>query len=52
MNKSDPIRMLAEKEGLTLKMAESTVNTVFNSIEQALSQGGPNIESSVKLIVL
>ncbi|WP_338604541.1 HU family DNA-binding protein [Desulfoferula mesophila] len=39
MNKSDLIRMLAEKEGLTLKTAESAVNAIFNSIEQALAQG-------------
>jgi integration host factor subunit beta len=39
MNKSDLIRLLADKEGLTLKTAESAVNTVFNSIEQALIQG-------------
>ncbi|BEQ15154.1 HU family DNA-binding protein [Desulfoferula mesophila] len=39
MNKSDLIRMLAEKEDLTLKNAESAVNTIFKSIEQALAQG-------------
>lgn len=39
MNKSDLIAMLADKEGLTLKTAESAVNTVFGSIEQALVRG-------------
>jgi len=39
MNKSDLIKMLAEKEGLTLKTAESALNTVFDTIGQALAQG-------------
>jgi integration host factor subunit beta len=39
MNKSDLIRLLAEKEDLPLNMAESAVNTVFSSIEQALARG-------------
>jgi len=39
MTKSDLIKAVAEKEGLTLKMAERAVNTVFDSMEQALAQG-------------
>lgn len=39
MNKSDLIQALAEKEDLTIKMAEKVVNTVFDLMAQSLAQG-------------
>ncbi|MBV1735734.1 MAG: integration host factor subunit beta [Candidatus Desulforudis sp.] len=39
MNKSDLIQALADKEGLTLKMAEKVVNTFFDLMAQSLAQG-------------
>ena len=39
MNKSDLIQALAEKEDLTLKMAEKVVNTFFDLMAQALAHG-------------
>ena len=36
MNKSQLIEALAREEGLTIKRAEMVINTVFESIEQAL----------------
>jgi len=39
MNKSDLIQALADKEGLTIKMAEKVVNTVFDLMAQSLAQG-------------
>lgn len=39
MNKSQLIEALAKKEGLTIKKAETVVNTLFGSIEEALISG-------------
>lgn len=39
MNKSDLIQALAEKEDLTIKMAEKVVNTFFDLMAQSLAQG-------------
>lgn len=39
MNKSDLIGSVAEKTDLTKKDAEKAVNAVFQSIEEALTQG-------------
>ena len=36
MNKSQLIEALAKEEGMTIKRAEMVINTVFESIEQAL----------------
>ena len=36
MNKSQLIETLAKEEGLTIKRAEMVINTVFESIEEAL----------------
>jgi len=36
MNKSQLIEALAKEEGLTIKRAEMVINTVFESIEEAL----------------
>jgi integration host factor subunit beta len=39
MNKSQLIEALAKAENLTIKKAEMVVNTMFNSVEDALVQG-------------
>ena len=39
MNKSQLIEALAKKENLTIKKAEMIVNTLFESIEEALIAG-------------
>lgn len=39
MNKSDLIKSLAEQSGLTLRKAEEIVDTVFDSMTQALRDG-------------
>lgn len=39
MNKSQLIEALAKAENLALKKAEEVVNTVFGSMEDALTQG-------------
>lgn len=39
MNKSDLIKYLAEQTGLTLRKAEEIVDTVFDTMTQALKDG-------------
>ncbi len=39
MNKSDLIKSLAEQSGLTLRKAEEIVDTVFDTMTQALRDG-------------
>ena len=39
MNKSQLIEALAKAEGLTIKKAETVINTMFGAIEDALVQG-------------
>ena len=39
MNKSQLIEALAKKEDLALKKAEEVVNTIFEDMEKALTQG-------------
>ena len=39
MNKSDLIKSLAEQSGLTLRKAEEIVDTVFDTMTQALKDG-------------
>lgn len=39
MNKSQLIEALAKAEGLTIKKAEMVINTMFNSVEEALVRG-------------
>jgi integration host factor subunit beta len=39
MNRSDLIKILSKKTGLTVKKAEDVVNTVFNGMADALAKG-------------
>ncbi len=39
MNKSQLIEALAKAEGLTIKKAETVINTMFSTIEDALANG-------------
>ena len=39
MNKSQLIEALAKAEGLTVKKAETVINTMFGTIEDALARG-------------
>ena len=39
MNKSDLVEVLSKDTGLTLRMAEDVVNTVFNDMANALAKG-------------
>ena len=39
MNKSQLIEALAKAEGLTIKKAETVINTMFDTIEEALIRG-------------
>lgn len=40
MNKSELIEALAAKNGLSYKKAEEIINTIFDSMTQALIEGG------------
>lgn len=40
MNKSQLVEILANREGLTLKKAESVVTTFFDAISEGLADGG------------